>query len=1146
MIVGNTFSQYENLEFDHYTTNDGLSHGYVFCITQDSKGFMWIGTTNGLNRFDGLSFKKYYYDPADTTTVPSNEIDAFIEDSVGNFWIMSSRMFSLYNRKKDNFSRKFLRVNHHVYNDLPFYACFIDSKGFLWMASYGSILKIKIYNNPQIYKSIIDAELYVLDEDDSPQYPTTLYSFVEDKAGKIWVSSYSNKLFYFDNQINKFIPHPINIPEAKNLTNKQKKLMQDHDGDFFIAVEWTGLIQWDRKRDKFILYKPDGTNSGPNDNILYGMYEDRNHTLWIGSRNRGGINLFNKKTGKFTYIMSDESNRYALNSNSINCFYEDKAGSMWVGAGNSKGINKYSPIKKKFNNYFYNPKKTDGLGFNNVLCFTESKSGNIWVGTDGGGLNKFDRKTGKFTYFIHDPSNSNSPSSNSIISINEDHNGTLWAGTFDGGLLRMDNNQFSSYKNDPSNPNSINHNHIWYVLEDSKNNLWVATLNQGLDLFDRKNNRFYHYKPINNDPNSLCNNSILQLYEDSHQMLYITTFTGVSIVDLNKVDFTKSPPVIKFHNLIHREEIKNGLSSYGIYCVAEDKKENLWFGTIATGIDKLDRKTGKFTNYTTNDGLPGNTVSSILVDDNNNLWLATDKGLACFNPATTEVRTFDRLDGLLNMNFHGWALKTKDGEMFFSGADGFNSFYPGKLKYNQNKPPIRITTLKLFNKSIKINEKINTRIILTGDISETKELVLTYKENFITFEFVALDYITPEKNQYAYKMVGFDKDWVQCGTKREANYTNLDPGKYVFYVKASNNDGIWNDQGVSLRVIIMPPWWKTIWFKFFTLLIFIFSLYLAYYLKLELFRKKQKELTILVHQRTQEISQANNILLERQTRIEEYAEELRIQTENLKEANELLLDNQKLIESQAAELKDSNEQMNSTNQQLSVLNSTKDRFFSIIAHDLRNPFHVVSGFSEVLLKDFDKLPREKTLKFLQLIHTSSISGNNLLENLLQWSRSQTGRITFDPIVITLAAIAEEVFVLLEGDAQRKNIALRQLIHPNTRVTADENMLKTIFRNLISNAIKFTPENGTVMLKSKSIGYMVEITVEDTGIGIAPENQALLFRIDTKYTAKGTANEPSTGLGLIICKEFVEKNNGEIWLESKIGEGSEFKFTLPIA
>jgi len=229
-----------------------------------------------------------------------------------------------------------------------------------------------------------------------------------------------------------------------------------------------------------------------------------------------------------------------------------------------------------------------------------------------------------------------------------------------------------------------------------------------------------------------------------------------------------------------------------------------------------------------------------------------------------------------------------------------------------------------------------------------------------------------------------------------------------------------------------------------------------------------------------------------------------------------------------------------------VLNSTKDRFFSIIAHDLRNPFHVVSGFSEVLLKDFDKLPHEKIIKFLHLIHTSSTSGNNLLENLLQWSRSQTGRITFDPIVITLAAIAEEVFDLLEGDAQRKNITLHQLIHPSTRVTADENMLKTIFRNLISNAIKFTPDNGTVMLKTKSTGSTVEITVADTGIGIAPENQALLFRIDATFTTKGTANEPSTGLGLIICKEFVEKNNGEIWLESKIGVGSEFKFTLPIA
>jgi signal transduction histidine kinase/ligand-binding sensor domain-containing protein len=1147
MLIGHLFGQYKNIEFDHYTTNDGLSNGYVYCITQDRKGFIWIGTTNGLNRFDGLSFNKYYYDANDTTSISSNEVTAFIEDTTGNFWIMTNRMFSLFNRKKDNFSRKLLKANNLIYNALHITCCFIDSKGFLWMASRGAIFKFKVYNNPDIHKRIIAAERYVLDEQDLEESNrTVVFNFVEDHEGKIWVASYSNQLHYFDYKTNKFIAQTIRIPDNQKLWSKQKYLLQDHEGDFYITCEWAGLIEWNRKSDKYVLYKPNGTNSAPNDDILFSIYEDLNHHIWIGSKNNGGVNIFDKKTKTFSYLKADESDAYSLSSNGINCFYKDQSGTMWIGAGNNKGINKYSPNKSRFNKYYYNPKKPEGLGFNNILSFAEGKTGDIWIGTDGGGLDKFNRKSGKFEHFLHNASNPSSLSSNIVISINVDHEGTVWAGTYNGGLVKMQNHIFSSFKNNPSNPNSINYDHVWYTLEDSKKNLWVATLSMGLDLFDRKTNKFYHYKIKYGDSTSICNNSIIQLFEDSKQNLYITTYTGVSIIDLKKYDFSKMPPNIKFKNLIHREEIKNGLSSYAIYCVAEDKNGDLWFGTMSAGIDKLERSTGKFTNYNTKDGLPGNTISSILVDDDNNLWLATDKGLAKFNPRTKNVHVFDRFDGLQNMSFHGWAMKTKDGEMFFGGPDGFNSFYPNRLQYNQSKPPIIITALKIFNKPIKTEEKINNRVILNSSISETKDLVLTHKDNFITFEFIALDYTTPQKNLYAYKMDGFDKDWIQCGTKREANYTNLDPGKYTFHVKGSNNDGIWNEKGVSLNIVVLPPWWQTIWFKIIVLSIFSLSLYIAYVLKLELFRKKQKELTVLVKQRTCEISEANNVLLDRQTRIEEYAEELRIQTENLKEANELLLGKQQLIEKQAGLLTEKNEQLNNSNQQLSLLNSTKDRFFSIIAHDLRNPFHVVSGFAEVILKEFDKLPREKTIKYIQLIHMSSTSGNNLLENLLQWSRSQTGRISFYPSTIILAAMTEEVFSLLEGDAQRKNIAIRQLIDPNITVFADENMLKTVFRNLISNAIKFTPEEGIISITAVSDVSQVEVTVADTGVGIPEDTLPLLFKIENTVTTKGTGHEIGTGLGLILCKEFVEKHNGKIWVESIEGKGSKFKFTIPFA
>ncbi len=1145
-----------NIEFDHYTTKDGLSNGYVNSIVQDSRGFIWIGTLRGLDRFDGISFKEYLFDPKDTNSIPDNLITALIEDSSGNIWIATNHNLCMYNKNKDNFSRKLFKVNNKVYDNLSLTSIFIDSQGFLWIGSRSGIFKIKLYKNSHIYNNVIDVDRYVLDEPDLNQYHRSIsFSFVEDEKRNIWLSSCSNKLFYFDYLKNNFISYAINLPEFKKFNDEQKYMIKDRDGDFIISIEGNGLLVWQRKKNKFILYKPNGTETGPSDDILFALAEDNNGMIWAGGRDKGGINIFNKKTGKFMLYSHDESNPHSLNTDKVSCIYYDKTGSMWVGV--NIGLDKYNPNKLKFKRY-YNTKKSDGLSFDNILCFEESKSNDIWIGTDGGGLYKLNRSTNKFTHYFNEPLNSYSLSSNAIISLCEDNEGTLWLGTFNGGLGEMKNNSFFAWYPNPSNPYSIASRHIWYVLEDSKKNLWVGTLNSGLELFDRNNNRFYHYVTNDSDSTSLTNNGILQLFEDSKNNLYITTYMGVSIIDLNAYDFKKMPPKIKFKNLLHKN-YGNSLSSNWVYCVAEDKENNLWFGTMVTGLDKYDRKSGLFTNYSIKDGLPGNLINSVLVDNQNNLWLATNKGLAKFNPKTLKVEIFDNQDGLQNMNFNGHALKTKNGEMFFGGPNGFNSFYPSRIKYNKKVPPVYITGLRIFNKTVKTGDRINNRVILTNDISIIKELKLTYKENFITFEFIALDLDIPNKNQFAYKMEGFDKDWIKCGAKREANYTNLVPGKYIFNVKASNNDGVWNNNGTSLIVIILPPWWKTLWFKSIILLLTMALIFITYYLRIAFYRRRQKELTTMVKQRTYELLKTNRLLTERQLRIEEQSEELKTINEqllarqakieeqseeissnsaNLKDINNQLIEKQKLVLKQSEQLKE-------TNQQLSILNATKDRFFSIIAHDLRNPFNVVSGFSEILLKNIDNLPAEKVHKFLDMIHASSLNGNYLLENLLQWSRSQSGRISFEPSELNLFAIVEENIRLVKADAERKHIQFQQLIDPDVTVFGDENMIKAILRNLLSNAIKFSYEKGTIIIKSSTNNQFVEITVADNGVGISKETIDKLFRVDSTITTKGTAKEPGTGLGLIICKEFIEKHNGKIWVESVVGKGSEFKFALPL-
>ncbi|HAQ20909.1 MAG TPA: hypothetical protein DCR40_17005 [Prolixibacteraceae bacterium] len=1133
LISANSFGQSDNIEFDQYTTNDGLSNGYIDAIFHDSKGFIWIGTANGLNRFDGINFKTYYSEIKDSTSIPGSGATALVEDSLGNIWVMTSNGLCVYDRKKDSFSRKAIRVNGAIINNFFLYACIIDSNGFLWASSPTmGIFRFKIYDNPLISNTIIDAELYLLEEDDvDPTLKNNVFSFIEDENNKIWVASQSNKLFYFDNQQNKFLLKQIDHPEVKNFSNKRKGLFKDSDGDFFISIEDNGLLVWDRGKDDFRLYKPNGTNTGPKGRVLSALAEDRDGLIWIGDRNSEGLSIFNKKTGRFSYSRSDKFDPYSLNTNKLNCIYQDKTGSMWVGA--IIGVNKYSPGKLKFKRYFSNPNIPGKLSNNNTLSFAESKTGEIWIGTDGGGLNKLDRKTGEFSNFKDNPSDPNSLSSNAVISICEDHKGALWMGTYHGGLARMKNGKFDAFYPAPANPYSVSDRNVWYVFEDSKNNLWVGTLNSGLDLFDRKTERFYHYTSAEGDSASLCNNSIRQIYEDSNQNLYITSNQGVSIIDLKAYDFSGPPPDIKFRNLVHREN-RNSFSSNDVYCVKEDNEGNLWFGTYGSGIDKLELATGKFTNYSTKDGFPGNSVTSILVDDLNNLWLATDKGLVTFNPETKEVVVFDQNDGLQNTSLKSWAIKTKDGEMFFGGPDGFNSFYPEQIIYghNQNKPPVVITKLKIFNKPVEINEQFNGRVLIANDISETSELVLTYRENYFTFDFIALDYTAPEKNSYAYMMEGFDVEWVQCGIKREANYTNLDPGEYTFRVKASNSDGVWNEEGTSIKIIILPPWWETWWFRLIAALLIIFIIGSGFYSRIQYFKNQKIMLEKLVAQKTSDLLKMNAILTN--------------QAEELSQTNSLLEERQEQIEEQSVELLAQKESLIKVNSELHELNATKDQFFSIIAHDIKNPFNAVLGFTDLLEENFKEWDDERKLEIINLINTSAKNLYELLDNLLQWSRSQSGVIEFKPQKILLEDAFNNVINLFKETADTKNIELGFLFSETELVVyADKNMLDAIMRNLISNALKFTNTGGKVLITAETIDEFAIVKVTDNGVGLSPEIQEQLFKIEKHTSTYGTNNESGTGLGLILVKEFVTKQGGEIGVESFKGKGSTFHFTLPL-
>ncbi|HUX58988.1 MAG TPA: ATP-binding protein [Bacteroidales bacterium] len=491
------------------------------------------------------------------------------------------------------------------------------------------------------------------------------------------------------------------------------------------------------------------------------------------------------------------------------------------------------------------------------------------------------------------------------------------------------------------------------------------------------------------------------------------------------------------------------------------------------------------------------------------LWISTTNGISRFNRRTQKFRNYSKGDGLQGDEFIRQSfMKTRKGEIYFGGYNGFNSFYPERLNDNEFIPPVYINDFQIFNKPIDFGVPEGQ---FPTYISEAKEIHLTWQQSVFSFSFNGINYTYPEKNQYAYIMEGFETEWNYTNTyRRYVTYTNLNPGEYTFRVRASNNDEKWNDEGVSLRIIILPPWWNTLWFKLILMFTVIFIVGFIFLSRVRQLKNQKLLLEQLVTVKTAELQEKNSMLIK--------------QKEELYNSNILLEERRQNIEE---------------------LNASKDKFFSIIAHDLKNPFQTIIGFSEMQKEEIKSGNFASIEEYARLINTSAVSTFRLLENLLEWANSQRGKILFKPIQFNLDELFIEELVALNDMALSKNVELKNSLADNLVITADKNMVKTIFRNLISNAIKFTHRNGKVEIAAKIKDNHVEISVSDNGIGMTKESMLKLFRIDVTLTTRGTENEKGTGLGLLLCKEFVEKHGGKIWVETDPGKGSTFKFNLPL-
>ena len=800
-------SQLAEPSFTHISTAQGLSESSVNAILQDRLGFMWFGTQDGLNRFDGYAFTIFRMVSADTNSISDNYIWCLLEDRDGKIWV------GTLNGGLDCFiprTEHFLHYRHTPSdsgslsgNDVT--ALCQDSDGTLWVGTWGGGLNrfdqkshrfTHFRREPGVRNSLGNDYVRCI---------------IEDRSGILWIGTWAGLVGY-DKHSGRFTRYLHDPRNPRSISDDRVVFVsEDSRGNLWVGTLNEGLNRFDRTRKEFIHYPyhPRDRRS-PASNGIHSMCEDNNGTLWFGSAN-DGISRFDPATGFFTSYRHESSRPRSLTSDRVYSLYADRSRAVWVGTGDG-GVNRHVSNEPEFNDITESPGSSTGLSNGVVRAICEDSKGALWVGTAGGGLNLYQPDRKRFQCFRHEPGNPASLCNNSVLTIFQDHTGTVWLGTEAGGLDRFDpeTQGFVHYRREAGGLRRISGNSIMSIAEDREGTLWVGTTGNGLNRYDRANDTFLPSFAEDDDSSVIAGN-IWAIHEDGHRNLWLGTW-GAGVVRVSQ----SMNAVKRFRN---DPADPASLSNNTVWCIYEGPDGILWLGTWGGGLDRFDPKTEKFTHFTKTDGLPNDVVYGILPDGRGNLWLSTNGGLSRFNPQTRTFRNYDEADGLTSAEFNqGAYCRGRDGTLVFGSTRGLTMFQPDSVRSNNSVPAVVLTSFKIFER----------QVILPQSISLTDEITVSYKDDFIAFEFAVLDFTAPAKNQYAYRLEGFDPDWVYCGTRRYAVYTGLPGGNYMLKVKGSNNNGVWNEEGTSVRIVIRPPFWRTWWFSLFAISAFLFLLYLIY------------------------------------------------------------------------------------------------------------------------------------------------------------------------------------------------------------------------------------------------------------------------------------------------------------------------------
>ncbi len=1061
--------------FTEISVDKGLSQSVVMAIDQDTTGFIWLGTQDGLNRYDGYGFKIFKHNPKDTSSLSDNYITGILTDESGVLWISTNGGgLNKYNEKLEKFTH-FVHDSSNPKSLISNYIKFLyripgDTSGAFWIGTYE--------NGMDKY---FPSENRAIHYSNNPLDPNSLsnnriYSITAGEPGILWIATANglNRLNLATNQIKVFKHDPQNVNSLSD--NYIRSLLYDKKGNLWIGTDSGGLDKVNTATMDFTHYinNPSDPNS-ISSNSINSITQDSNGKIWIGTWG-GGLCLYMSKTDNFSVYKNNPSNPNSLSDNDIISVFIDRNNIIWTSVY-GHGVNKMNNAEVNFEHFVANPSNPGSLKGQRVAAIYQEKDGTIWVGTIDGGLNRYDSKAGKFKYYTHDSNNPNSIAGNRVTSIIKDKFGRLWIGTTKGiSIFNRKSDNFFNIKNVPGLKNTLSSNNIRKLFSDSNGMIWIGTIDKGLDKFNINTGKFTHYslkKPAGFD---LSNDRVEAIAEDKNGKMWIGTFFGLNILD---------PVSGKITKYFRNSSDPRSLSYDRISTIFMVQDSTMWLGTFGGGLDKAVFSTGTdtyyFVNYSTEAGLPNDFIYRILEDSTKNLWISTNKGLSRFNIADGYFTNYDITEGLQSNEFkEGAFYNKKTGEMFFGGINGFNAFFPDSIKTDLDIPPVVLTKLKIFNRQVPIGR----HSVLKESITYANNITLSYKDYVFSIEFSALEFENPGRNQYAYKLEGFEDNWNYTDAQhRVVTYTNLSGGNYIFKVKASNSGGVWSAKAISLNITITPPFWETWWFALTVIIIIISVIYIGYKWRVRIIESNNKRLEKLVAERT--------------TKLEE-------------------------------------------------LNSTKDKFFSIIAHDLRGPFNTLLGATSLLSLDIKSLSTQDIEKFAKGMNESAENLYKLLDNLLQWARAQMEGLHPVKTDIDIVQIIQNNINIIRHNAKEKGIEINYT--PDKRVLsfADYNMVNTVVRNILSNSVKFTDTGGLITITTSIIDHQINVTIKDNGLGMSKDQVAKVFNIAEKKSTPGTRDEKGTGLGLVLCKDFIEMNGGEISIESIKGRGTEVNFTLPVS